>query len=190
MGLFDLYTLALALSMDAFAISLCKGLGMKKANLKGMAICGIWFGGFQGLMSLAGFLLGNQFAERIESFDYLVAFGLLAVIGINMLKEAFSSDCECGDDRNADLSFKTMLTMAVATSIDALAGGITIATKGVESIWVAVALIGGITFLMAGAGVKIGSIFGDKFEKKAQIVGGVILILLGLKIFIEHFLHK
>lgn len=186
MGFFELLALAVGLSMDAFAVSVCKGLGMKKASLKGMSICGAWFGGFQALMPLIGFLLGSLFARAIEAFDHWVAFGLLAVIGINMLKEAFSSGCECGDDRNADLSFKTMLTMAVATSIDALAVGISLAMAGDVNIWIAVALIGITTFLLSGAGVKIGSIFGDKFEKKAQIAGGVILILLGAKILLEH----
>ena len=184
MGFFELLVLAIGLSMDAFAVSVCKGLEMKKASLKGMALCGTWFGGFQALMPLIGFLLGSLFADAIVAIDHWIAFGLLAIIGINMLKEAFSTACEC--DRNADLSFKTMLTMAVATSIDALAVGISLAMAGDVNIWMAIALIGVTTFLLSGVGVKVGSIFGNKFEKKAQIAGGVILIVLGIKILLEH----
>lgn len=184
MGFFELLVLAIGLSMDAFAVSVCKGLEMKKASLKGMALCGTWFGGFQALMPLIGFLLGSLFADAIVAIDHWIAFGLLAIIGINMLKEAFSTACEC--DRNADLSFKTMLTMAVATSIDALAVGISLAMAGDVNIWMAIALIGVTTFLLSGVGVKVGSIFGNKFEKNAQIAGGVILILLGMKILLEH----
>ena len=186
MGFIELFLLAVGLSMDAFAVSICKGLSMKKANLKGMATCGIWFGGFQGLMPLIGFLLGSLFANAIKAVDHWIAFGLLVLIGLNMLKEAFSKECDCCNEKNADLSFKTMLTMAVATSIDALAVGISLAMAGEVNIWFAVALIGVITFLLSGLGVKIGSIFGSKFEKKAQIAGGVILVLLGAKILLEH----
>ena len=184
----ELFLLALGLSMDAFAVSVCKGLAMKKASLGAGVICGTWFGGFQGLMPLVGFLLGSLFAGIIESFDYIVAFGLLAIIGINMLKEAFSQKCEC-EDCNADLSFKTMFVMAVATSIDALAVGISLAMEGAD-IWLAVILIAAVTFVMCAMGVKIGSIFGGKFEKKAQIAGGVILILLAIKMLVEGILEK
>ncbi len=186
MGFGELLFLAIGLSMDAFAVSVCKGLSMKKANLKGMATCGLWFGGFQGLMPLIGFLLGSLFADAIKSVDHWIAFGLLAIIGINMLKEAFSQEAECDCEDNADLSFKVMFTMAVATSIDALAVGISLAMAGNVNIWLAVALIGIVTCLLSALGVKIGSIFGDKFEKKAQIAGGLILILLGAKILLEH----
>lgn len=184
MGFLELFLLAVGLSMDAFAVSICKGLSMKRAGIKEGAICGAWFGGFQALMPLIGFFLGTLFAEAIEAFDHWVAFGLLAIIGINMLKEAFSKEEEesCG----CDLSFKTMLVMAVATSIDALAVGISLAMAGNVNIWVAIALIGVTTFVLSGVGVKLGNVFGSRFEKKAQIAGGCILILLGLKILLEH----
>ena len=189
MGFFELLILAVGLSMDAFAVSICKGLSMRRASIEGMAKCGIWFGSFQALMPLVGFLLGSLFAEAIEAFDHWVAFVLLAIIGINMLKEAFTKDgcgCEDGECKLVDLSIKTMFTMAVATSIDALAVGISLAMAGNVNIWVAVALIGVITCGLSALGVKIGSIFGDKFEKKAQMAGGIVLILLGLKILLEH----
>ncbi|MBQ6839512.1 MAG: manganese efflux pump [Oscillospiraceae bacterium] len=185
MGFWELLLLAVGLSMDAFAVSICKGLSMKKAGLKEGSICGAWFGGFQALMPVIGFFLGTLFADAIEAFDHWVAFGLLAIIGINMLKEAFTK-CDCCEEHDADLSFKSMFVMAVATSIDALAVGISLAMAGNVNIWIAMALIGVVTFLMCAAGVKIGSVFGNKFEKKAQIAGGVILILLGTKILLEH----
>ena len=185
MGFVELLLLAVGLSMDAFAVSICKGLSMKKAGLREGAICGIWFGGFQALMPVIGFLLGSLFAEAIEAFDHWVAFGLLAIIGINMLKEAFGK-CDCEEEHDADLSFKTMLVMAIATSIDAMAVGISLAMAGDVNIVTAVLLIGVITFAMCAAGVKIGNIFGSRFEKKAQVAGGVILILLGIKILLEH----
>ncbi len=188
MGFGELFLLAVGLSMDAFAVSVCKGLAMKKADLRGMCTCGIWFGGFQGLMPLIGFLLGALFADAIVAFDHWVAFGLLALIGVNMLREAFGSDDECGccENQDADLSVKTMFVMAVATSIDALAVGISLAMAGNVNIVTAVLLIGITTFCLSAVGVKVGSIFGDRFEKKAQIAGGVILILLGTKILLEH----
>ncbi|MBQ4642378.1 MAG: manganese efflux pump [Oscillospiraceae bacterium] len=186
MGFGELFILAIGLSMDAFAVSVCKGLCMKKASGKAMVTCGSWFGGFQGLMPLIGFLLGSLFAAAIQNIDHWVAFGLLAIIGINMLKEACSKEeknsCEC----DCNLSFKMMFTMAVATSIDALAVGISLAMAGNVNIWVAVGLIALVTFSLSAAGVKIGSVFGDKFEKKAQVAGGVILIFLGVKILLEH----
>ena len=185
MGFFELFLLAVGLSMDACAVSICKGLSMKKASFKAGAICGAWFGGFQALMSVIGFFLGTMFADAIESFDHWVAFGLLAIIGANMLKEAFQKDCDC-EECDADLSFKTMFVMAVATSIDALAVGISLAMAGDVNIWVAMSLIGIVTFALSAAGVKIGSIFGSRFEKKAQLAGGIILVLLGVKILLEH----
>lgn len=188
MGFGELFFLAVGLSMDAFAVAICKGLSMKKANLKAQAICGAWFGGFQGLMPLIGFLLGTLFADAIRAFDHWVAFILLAIIGANMLKEAFSKCC-C-EDTDADLSVKTMFVMAVATSIDALAVGISLAMAGNVNIVTAVLLIGVTTFVLSAAGVKIGNIFGSRFEKKAQFLGGVILIALGLKILIEHLLEE
>ena len=187
MGLGELLLLAVGLSMDAFAVSVCKGLAMKKATLKAELTCGIWFGGFQALMPLIGFFLGTLFAEAIEAIDHWVAFVLLAIIGANMLKEAFSKEEECGcDEDNADMSVKTMFVMAVATSIDALAVGISLAMAGDVNIFAAVLLIGICTCILSACGVKIGNVFGSRYEKKAQMAGGFILILLGLKILLEH----
>ena len=186
MGIGELLLLAVGLSMDAFAVSVCKGLAMKKATIKAQVTCGIWFGGFQGLMPLIGFLLGTMFADAIQSIDHWIAFGLLALIGINMLREAFSKECDCCCGEDTDLSVKTMFVMAVATSIDALAVGISLAMAGNVNIWLAVGLIGAVTFLLSGVGVRIGNIFGSRFEKKAEATGGIILILLGLKILLEH----
>lgn len=186
MSFFELFALAVGLSMDAFAVSVCKGLAMPRANARGMVTCGVWFGGFQGLMPLIGFLLGRLFAETIVAVDHWIAFGLLAIIGLNMLKEALGKDEGCQDCASADLGVRTMFVMAVATSIDALAVGISLAMAGDVNIWTAVALIGITTFVLSAVGVKVGSIFGDKFEKKAQVAGGVILILLGVKILLEH----
>lgn len=185
MGIAALLLLAVGLSMDAFAVSICKGLSMKKAGLRAQMLCGAWFGGFQALMPLIGFFLGTLFAEAIEAVDHWVAFGLLALIGINMLKEAFSRDCDC-EEHDADLSVKTMFIMAVATSIDALAVGISLAMAGNVNIIAAVLLIGVTTFCLSALGVKVGNVFGSRFEKKAQMAGGVILVLLGLKILLEH----
>ena len=187
MSIWELIITAIALSMDAFAVAICKGLSLDKVRPKHMAITGAWFGGFQGLMPLIGFLLGSLFAKQIEAFDHWIAFALLALIGANMIKEA----CE-GDSCPADSSFgfKTMLTMAVATSIDALAVGVSFAMVANAdpnfSITAAVVSIGVITFCLSALGVKVGSIFGSRFEKWAQLLGGVILILLGLKILLEH----
>ena len=186
MWILEALLLAVGLSMDAFAVSVCKGLGTKKARLKHCAICGTWFGGFQALMPLIGFLIGSLFAEKIQIVDHWIAFGLLIFIGINMLREAFGNEEECCGCQEADFSFKTMLIMAIATSIDALAVGITLALAGDVNIFLAVTLIGIITFAMSCAGVKIGNIFGSCFEKKAQLAGGIILIGLGLKILLEH----
>lgn len=184
----ELLILAVGLSMDAFAVSVCKGLSMRKSALKAGVVCGAWFGGFQGLMPLLGFFLGSLFSGVIQSFDYIVAFGLLAIIGINMLKEALEKSDDCCE-YDADLSVKTMFVMAVATSIDALAVGISLAMQK-ANIAVAVLLIGVITFVMCMLGVKIGSIFGCRFKKKAQVAGGVILLLLGLKMLIEGILEN
>ena len=188
MGIAELFLLAVGLSMDAFAVSICKGLCMKKATLKAQAVCGAWFGGFQGLMPLVGFFLGTLFADAIKAFDHWVAFVLLAIIGVNMIKEAFCGESEdsCDISGEADLSFKTMFVMAVATSIDALAVGISLAMAGDVNILLAVALIGATTFVLSAIGVKVGNVFGSRYEKKAQFCGGVILILLGLKILLEH----
>ena len=186
MGLIELILLAIGLSMDAFAVSICKGLAMQKTTIKHGAICGAWFGGFQALMPLIGFFLGSFFADAIKSVDHWIAFGLLAFIGINMLREALSKECDCEEEANADLGFKTMLVMAIATSIDALAVGISLAMAGNVNIFTAVLLIGIVTFWFSFAGVKIGNLFGSRFEKKAELAGGVILVLLGVKILLEH----
>ena len=186
MGFAELLLLAVGLSMDAFAVSICKGLAMKRATLKAGLTCGLWFGGFQALMPLIGFFLGNLFAGAIEAVDHWVACLLLVIIGVNMLKEAFGQDEECDSCGSADLGVKTMFVMAVATSIDALAVGISLAMAGDVNILQAVILIGICTCGLSMAGVKIGSIFGSRFEKKAQLAGGIILILLGVKILLEH----
>ena len=189
MSIGALLLLAVGVSMDAFAVSICKGLAMKRATPGAMAIVGGWFGGFQALMPLIGFFLGTMFASAIEAIDHWVAFGLLAIIGINMLKEAMEKQeecCCCADEHNADLGSKTMFVMAVATSIDALAVGISLAMAGDVNIWLSVALIGATTFSFSAAGVRIGSLFGAAFEKKAQLAGGLILVLIGLKILLEH----
>ena len=183
----ELMLLAVGLSMDAFTVSICKGLAMKKATLKAGLTCGIWFGGFQALMPLIGFFLGGLFAGVIQAVDHWIAFVLLAFIGINMLREAFSGKCDCEScEADADMSFKTMFLMAVATSIDALAAGISLAMAGNVNIFAAVLLIGAFTFVFCTVGVKIGNVFGSKLENKAQMVGGIILILLGVKILLEH----
>lgn len=188
MGFWEMMTLAFSVSMDAFAVSVCKGLCMKKSSLKASVICGTWFGGFQAVMPLIGFFLGTLFAAAIEAVDHWVAFGLLALIGANMLKEALEKkeEGDSCDINGADLAFKTMFVMAIATSIDALAVGISLAMAGGVNIYTAVALIGAFTFFMSGLGVQLGNIFGSRFEKPAEITGGVILILLGLKILLEH----
>ena len=186
MGFVELFLLGVGLSMDAFAVSVCKGLAMKKATLKSQMTCGLWFGGFQALMPLIGFFLGALFADAIKSFDHWIAFGLLVLIGANMLKEALEQECDCCEEHDADMSVKTMFVMAVATSIDALAVGISLAMAGDVNIWAAIALIGVTTCALSALGVKIGNIFGSRYEKKAEFAGGVILILLGLKILLEH----
>ena len=187
MGFGELFILAIGVSMDAFAVSICKGLATKKAGLRQMGACGLWFGGFQALMPLIGFFLGTLFAAAIEAFDHWVAFALLAFIGGNMLKEALEkNECECCNDQNGDFGFKTMFVMAIATSNDALAIGVSMALAGDVNIWVAIALIGLTTCVTSALGVKIGNIFGAKFEKKAQLAGGIILVLIGVKILLDH----
>ena len=186
MGIGELLLLAVGLSMDAFAVSVCKGLALRRATFKAELTCGIWFGGFQALMPLIGFFLGTLFAAAIQAVDHWIAFGLLAIIGVNMLKEAMSMEEECDCGGNADLSVKTMFIMAVATSIDALAVGISLAMVGNVNIFFAVTLIGICTCLLSMLGVKIGNVFGSRFESKAEIAGGIILIALGVKILLEH----
>ena len=182
MDLIELFLIAVGLSMDAFAVSVCKGLAMPKCTFKKAAIVGLWFGGFQALMPAIGYILGAQFQEAIASIDHWIAFVLLALIGGNMIHEALDNDEEEAD---ASLDVKTMFLLAVATSIDALAIGITFAFLKV-SIIPAVCFIGIVTFIISFAGVKIGNVFGARYKNKAEIVGGIILILLGLKILLEH----
>ena len=185
MSIAELLLLAVGLSMDAFAVAVCKGLALGKVTLKESAVVGAWFGGFQALMPAIGFFLGSTFEEYIVKFDHWIAFVLLGLIGANMIKEAFS-----GEEETADgcLGVKTMFVMAIATSIDALAVGITFAflIPTVGKMLVAVLMIGIITFCLSGVGVKVGSVFGAKYKSKAEFAGGAILILLGLKILLEH----
>ncbi len=182
MSVIELLVLALGLSMDAFAVSICKGLSVPKLQAKHCLICGVYFGGFQALMPLIGWALGIRFQSMITNIDHWIAFVLLAVIGANMIKESFSKEEECPD---ASFGFKTMLTLAVATSIDALAVGVTFAFLDV-SIVPAVLLIGATTFVCSAVGVKIGNVFGNRFQFKAEFLGGLVLIAIGLKILIEH----
>ena len=182
MELIELFLVALSLSMDAFAVSLCKGLSVGRPTPGQCLTCGAWFGGFQALMPLIGFLLGVRFQGVISSVDHWVAFVLLGLIGANMVREALG-----GDEEHVDSSFgpRAMLPLAVATSIDALAVGVTFAFLRVE-IALAVAHIGVTTLVLSTIGVKVGSVFGDRFQSKAELAGGVILILMGTKILLEH----
>jgi len=179
MGFLELMLLAVGLSMDALAVSICKGLAMDRVTLGRMVLVGLWFGGFQGLMPLLGWLLGSRFSLYITAIDHWIAFALL---GINMLREARSGDTE---EASASLGFRVMFAMAVATSIDALAVGITFAFLEVD-ILPAVCCIALTTFLLSSLGVKFGSLCGTRMQSKAEALGGVILILLGLKILLEH----
>ena len=182
MGIFELVVLSIGLAMDAFAVAICKGLSMKKMIWKNAVIIGLYFGTFQALMPWIGYLLGVNFQNRIASIDHWVAFILLAVIGINMIKEALSKEKEVPND---SIQIKDMLILAIATSIDALAVGVTFAFLK-TNILLAISLIGCITFIISVIGVKVGNLFGNKYEKKAEFAGGVILILLGIKILLEH----
>lgn len=181
MAIWELFVIAVGLSMDAFAVSICKGLAMKKMNWKNAGLAGLYFGGFQMFMPLVGYLLGTGFRDKITSIDHWIAFVLLAFIGINMIKEAFS------DEEDADSSFdvKTMLILAVATSIDALAVGVTFAFLNVQ-ILPAVSLIGVTTFVLSAVGVRVGNVFGSRYKSKAELAGGIILVLMGVKILLEH----
>jgi len=192
MFLTELILLAVGLSMDAFAVSVCKGLSMKKSSIKASLICGIWFGFFQALMPLIGYFLGARFEKMVNAFAPWIAFVLLLIIGVNMLREAFGEEEE---EMNPGLDVKTMFIMAVATSIDALAVGITFAMVPVKimegsaivNTLAGVIIIGITTFIISAAGVKIGNIFGDRYKSGAEVVGGVILIFIGLKILLESF---
>lgn len=183
MGILELLILAVGLSMDAFAVSVCKGLSTEKLKAKHYLIIGAWFGGFQALMPTIGYFLGSTFEKYITSFDHWVAFVLLAIIGGNMIREGVSKDEEKAND---SFAFKTMIVLAVATSIDALAVGITFGLLPDVNIAAAVSFIGVITFVLSAVGLKVGNIFGLKYKSKAEIVGGVILVLIGTKILLEH----
>jgi putative Mn2+ efflux pump MntP len=183
MGIAELIILAFGLAMDAFAVSICKGLAMKKTGIKEGAIVGLWFGGFQAAMPLIGYFLGKAFEKYITSLDHWIAFILLGLIGAMMIKESFEKD---EDEADASLSPKTMVVMAIATSIDALAVGISFGVLPDVNITAAVSLIGIITLALCMVGVKIGNVFGAKYKSKAEFAGGVILVLLGTKILIEH----
>lgn len=187
MNFVELLIIAIGLSMDAFAVSIGKGLSVTKIKLSHALKVGLWFGGFQALMPLIGYLLGSTFADIVSAYDHWVAFVLLALIGGNMIKEAFEKDdeCDCNKKEKNSFGFVTMFTLAVATSIDALAIGVTFAFFKVAII-PAIITIGITTFLFSVAGLKIGHIFGCKYKSHAELFGGVILILIGLKILLEH----
>ena len=182
MGAIEILLISIGLAMDAFAVSVCKGLAMKKMSWKKAIIIGLYFGIFQAVMPVIGYFLGTTFEKFITNVDHWVAFILLVGIGINMVKEAFDRESE---NRNDNVDVKTMLVLSIATSIDALAIGITFACLKIHIV-MPVITIGLITFIISIIGVKIGNRFGDKYEKKAEIMGGVILILLGIKILLEH----
>ena len=181
----ELFLTAVGLSMDAFAAAICIGLAMPKATLKKSAVVGLYFGGFQGAMPLAGFLLGHQFANKIIAYDHWIAFVLLGLIGGNMIRESLSADGCCGCEEDPSLGPRRMLPLAVATSIDALAAGVSFAFLDVD-ILPAVSFIAAATFLLSAAGVKVGNTFGARYKSKAELAGGVILISMGLKILLEH----
>lgn len=183
MDIFELLLIAVGLSMDAFAVSICKGLSVQRLKPRHYLLTGAWFGGFQALMPSIGFLLGSTFDQYINAFDHWIAFVLLAFIGGNMVKESLSGDEECHDD---SFSLRTMFLLAVATSIDALAVGVTFALLPDVHILSAVSLIGVTTFLLSAVGLKVGNVFGLRYKARAELAGGVILILMGLKILLEH----
>ena len=189
MSVFEIILMAVALAMDAFAVAICKGLATDKAGLKHMLVVGAWFGAFQALMPFIGCTVGAAFLSYIEAIDHWIAFVLLGFIGGNMIREALSReegcDCECED---ASLAPKVMLTMAIATSIDALAAGVgmSVDLKGMGQILFAVVMVGVITFVLSAIGVKIGNVFGSKYKFIAELSGGIVLVGMGIKILIEH----
>lgn len=184
MGIAEIVLIAVGLAMDAFAVSIGKGLSVKRIEPRHSMSVGLWFGGFQALMPLVGYFLGISFASFVSSIDHWIAFVLLGVIGANMIREAKGDECEC-EGANADFSPRQMLLLAIATSIDALAVGVSLAFLGVD-IWTTVAVIGVITMILSMAGLRIGNIFGCRFKSKAEILGGCVLILMGSKILVEH----
>ena len=182
MGIIEIVFISISLAMDAFAVSICKGLSMSKMNWKKSIIIGLYFGFFQALMPFIGYLLGSSFDELVTNIDHWIGFLLLSCIGGSMIIESFNKDESNNNDK---IDFKTMLILSIATSIDALAVGVTFAFLNVN-IFIAFTLIGIITFALSVLGVKIGNRFGDKFESKAELVGGVTLIIIGIKILLEH----
>ena len=182
MSFITILSIAIALSMDAFSVSICKGLTTKKFSIKTAVLCGLWFGGFQALMPVIGYFLGVQFESLITNIDHWIAFGLLFLIGVNMIREAFGDE---KDEKSSNNDTKTMFLLAIATSIDALAVGVTFAFLQV-GIWKAILIIGITTFVFSFTGIAIGNFFGSKYSKPASIIGGVILILIGTKILLEH----
>lgn len=178
----ELFIIAVGLSMDAFAVSICKGLSMPRLNPRHAAIIGLYFGGFQALMPFIGYLLGSRFQEAITSYDHWIAFILLSIIGFNMIREALNPEEESCD---ASVAFRDMLILAIATSIDALAVGVTFAFLQVQIV-PAVSFIGVTTFVLSVIGVKVGNVFGIRYKARAEAVGGIILILMGCKILMEH----
>ncbi len=183
MGLLELFLIAVGLSMDAFAVSVCKGLSVQRLRARHYLIIGLWFGGFQALMPTIGYLVGSAFDQYITAVDHWVAFALLCLIGGSMIREGASKK---EDDADGSFAFRTMLPLAVATSIDALAVGVTFALLPDVNIAAAVCFIGATTFILSAAGLKVGNIFGTRYKNKAEIVGGVILIGMGVKILLEH----
>ena len=181
MSLTELFIIAVGLSMDAFAVSVCKGLSVQRLKLGHALTCGVYFGGFQGLMPALGYLLGSQFQSVIVKVDHWIAFLLLSIIGINMVRESR----EESEDVDCSFSFRSMLPLALATSIDALAVGVTFAFLQVD-ILPAITFIGLTTFLLSAAGVQVGALFGARFRGKAELAGGLILMLMGIKILLEH----
>ena len=182
MSLIELFLIAVGLSMDAFAVSICKGLSVRKAEPRHSLIVGAYFGGFQALMPAIGYVLGRQFESLITSVDHWIAFVLLGIIGGNMIREALKGDAEEMDD---SFTFRTMLPLAIATSIDALAMGVTFAFLQVQIV-PAVLFIGVITFVLSAIGLKVGNVFGAKYKSRAELFGGVVLVLMGVKILLEH----
>lgn len=200
MGIGELFVLAVALAMDAFAVSICKGLASSKKYLKTGLVCGLWFGFFQALMPFIGWLLGSTVAEYVESYSAYIAFALLMFLGVKMIVEAVKEEmeirkacsegvCRCckNDEKNSSLAPKVMIVFAIATSIDALAAGLSLAAVD-ANVWIAISFIGVVTFLFSFVGSAVGAKIGEKFSTKAEIAGGIILCALGIKILVEYFL--
>ncbi len=177
--------LAIGLAMDAFAVSMCKGLAVQKLRIKHMVITGLYFGIFQALMPTIGYFLGTSFKQYISSVDHWVAFFLLAIIGINMIRESVKKECDCKEKHEDDFSFKAMFPLAIATSIDALVAGIGFIGAGDLNVPLTIILVGVITFATSAVGVKIGNVFGSRYKSKAELAGGIVLVAMGIKFLIE-----